>query len=120
MRPVPLKPVVCVAMRSLPAAAGGALVAGAAGPGQIFATVPIVCQSVKHNISVDMLQCAGVGFAGNAKKEKSTMSQSPMFEKGLQVRKEVLGEDYVNKSIAGADEFTRTMAEWSTEFCWGA
>ena len=36
------------------------------------------------------------------------------------VRKEGLGEDYVNKSIAGADEFTRTMAEWSTEFCWGA
>lgn len=43
---------------------------------------------------------------------------SELFEKGLKVRKEVLGEDYVNKSIAGADEFTRTMAEWSTEFCW--
>ena len=43
-----------------------------------------------------------------------------LFDKGLKVRKEVLGEDYVNKSIAGADEFTRTMAEWSTEFCWGA
>jgi len=48
------------------------------------------------------------------------MSNSPLFEEGLNVRKEVLGEDYVNKSIAGADEFTRTMAEWSTEFCWGA
>ena len=48
------------------------------------------------------------------------MSKSELFEKGLQVRKDVLGEDYVNKSIAGADEFTRTMAEWSTEFCWGA
>ena len=45
---------------------------------------------------------------------------SELFEKGLKIRKEVLGEDYVNKSIAGADEFTRTMAEWSTEFCWGA
>ena len=45
---------------------------------------------------------------------------SELFDKGLKVRKEVLGEDYVNKSIAGADEFTRTMAEWSTEFCWGA
>ena len=44
---------------------------------------------------------------------------SELFDKGLKVRKEVLGEDYVNKSIAGADEFTRTMAEWSTEFCWG-
>ncbi|MBN9265251.1 MAG: 4-carboxymuconolactone decarboxylase [Alphaproteobacteria bacterium 64-6] len=43
-----------------------------------------------------------------------------LFEKGLAVRKEVLGEDYVNRSIAGADEFTRTMAEWSTSYCWGA
>jgi 4-carboxymuconolactone decarboxylase len=48
------------------------------------------------------------------------MSKTELFERGLKVRKEVLGEDYVNKSIAGADEFTRTMAEWSTEFCWGA
>lgn len=48
------------------------------------------------------------------------MSKTELFEKGLKVRKEVLGEDYVNKSIAGGDEFTRTMAEWSTEFCWGA
>src|SRR6202012_4265411 len=47
------------------------------------------------------------------------MSKTELFEKGLKVRKEVLGEDYVNKSIAGADDFTRTMAEWSTEFCWG-
>ena len=48
------------------------------------------------------------------------MSDETLFERGLKIRKEVLGEDYVNKSIAGADEFTRTMAEWSTEFCWGA
>jgi 4-carboxymuconolactone decarboxylase len=48
------------------------------------------------------------------------MSEKSLFDKGLKIRKEVLGEDYVNKSIAGADDFTRTMAEWSTEFCWGA
>ncbi|MEQ1615763.1 MAG: carboxymuconolactone decarboxylase family protein [Hyphomicrobiaceae bacterium] len=48
------------------------------------------------------------------------MSEKSLFDKGLKVRKEVLGEDYVNKSIAGADEFTRTMAEWSTAYCWGA
>jgi len=48
------------------------------------------------------------------------MSDDSLFDRGLKVRKEVLGEDYVNASIAGADEFTRTMAEWSTEFCWGA
>jgi len=48
------------------------------------------------------------------------MTDETLFDRGLKIRKEVLGEDYVNKSIAGADDFTRTMAEWSTEFCWGA
>jgi 4-carboxymuconolactone decarboxylase len=53
-------------------------------------------------------------------REGDVMTEESLFEKGLKVRKEVLGEDYVNKSIAGADEFTRTMAEWSTAYCWGA
>jgi len=48
------------------------------------------------------------------------MTDETLFDRGLKIRKEVLGEDYVNNSIAGADDFTRTMAEWSTEFCWGA
>ncbi len=48
------------------------------------------------------------------------MIDQSLFEKGLEVRKEVLGADHVEKSIAKADEFTRTMAEWSTAYCWGA
>jgi 4-carboxymuconolactone decarboxylase len=47
-------------------------------------------------------------------------TETNLYDKGLEVRKAVLGEDYVNKSIAGADAFTRTMAEWSTAYCWGA
>ena len=46
------------------------------------------------------------------------MSRSK-FEKGLALRKQVLGTDYVEKSIAGADDFSRAMQELSTEFCWG-
>lgn len=42
------------------------------------------------------------------------------FEQGLALRKQVLGSDYVEKSIAGADDFSRAMQELSTEFCWGA
>jgi 4-carboxymuconolactone decarboxylase len=48
------------------------------------------------------------------------MTEDDLFEKGLAIRKEVLGADYVERSIAGADDFTRTMAEWSTAYCWGA
>jgi len=41
------------------------------------------------------------------------------FEKGLAVRREVLGADYVDKAIADADEFTRPMQQLVTEYCWG-
>lgn len=41
------------------------------------------------------------------------------FEKGLKIRREVLGADYVDKSIANADDFNRPMQELVTEYCWG-
>lgn len=43
-----------------------------------------------------------------------------VYERGLQLRKDVLGEDYVNRSLANADEFSRPMQDLSTEYCWGA
>lgn len=42
-----------------------------------------------------------------------------LFEKGLVVRKAVLGAAYVEKSLASADDFSRPIQELSTEFCWG-
>lgn len=42
------------------------------------------------------------------------------YERGLQVRKEVVGVEYVEKSIAEADEFTRPLQELVTTYCWGA
>ena len=45
---------------------------------------------------------------------------SELFEKGLAVRKEVLGKEYVEKSIKGADEFSLAMQEFATEAAWGA
>lgn len=41
------------------------------------------------------------------------------FEKGLKLRKQVLGAEYVERSLAGADEFSMPMQELSTEYCWG-
>ena len=45
---------------------------------------------------------------------------SELFDKGLAVRKEVLGAEYVEKSIKGADEFALAMQEFATETAWGA
>ena len=41
------------------------------------------------------------------------------FEKGLATRREVFGAEYVDKAIAGADDFNRPMQELVTEYCWG-
>ncbi len=43
-----------------------------------------------------------------------------IYERGLAVRKEVVGGDYVNKALAEADEFTRPLQELVTSYCWGA
>ena len=44
---------------------------------------------------------------------------SERFERGMKVRREVLGAAYVDKSMAEADEFSRPMQELVTEYCWG-
>ena len=46
------------------------------------------------------------------------MSQD-LNARGTEIRKAVLGKDYVEKSIAGADDFSRPMLELATEYCWG-
>lgn len=43
-----------------------------------------------------------------------------LFEKGLEVRRAVLGKDFVDKSISDADDFTRPLQELITEYCWGS
>jgi 4-carboxymuconolactone decarboxylase len=43
-----------------------------------------------------------------------------VFEKGLAIRKETLGEEFVEKSFASADAFNRPMQELVTGYCWGA
>ena len=42
-----------------------------------------------------------------------------LFEKGLRVRREVVGEDTVDGWLEATDEFTRPLEELTTEFGWG-
>ena len=42
-----------------------------------------------------------------------------LFDKGLKVRREVLGSEYVDNAIKNADDFSRPLQEFVTEYCWG-
>jgi 4-carboxymuconolactone decarboxylase len=43
-----------------------------------------------------------------------------LFEKGLAIRKSVLGAEFVDKAIAAADDFNMPLQRLVTEYCWGA
>ena len=43
-----------------------------------------------------------------------------LFEEGLATRKKVLGNEYVEKSIGNADDFTMQLQKFVTTHCWGA
>lgn len=53
--------------------------------------------------------------------DTSKFDNTEAFQNGLEVRTEVLGEDYVNASIekGAADPFTRKLQQFATEFAWG-
>lgn len=44
-----------------------------------------------------------------------------MFDKGLEIRRAVLGADYVDKAVGAgrADPFTKPLQELVTQYCWG-
>ena len=47
-------------------------------------------------------------------------SRSQLFKDGLTIRREVLGAEYVDNAIKNADDFSRPMQDFTTEYCWGA
>ena len=42
-----------------------------------------------------------------------------LFEDGLNLRREVLGAEYVDKSVASANDFMMAFQHITTEWCWG-
>ncbi len=47
------------------------------------------------------------------------MDSQERYERGLGIRKEVLGAEYVEASLRAADDFTRDLQRLVTEYAWG-
>jgi 4-carboxymuconolactone decarboxylase len=41
------------------------------------------------------------------------------YDKGLRIRRETLGDSYVDKALAQADDFTQDLQQLVTTYCWG-
>lgn len=42
------------------------------------------------------------------------------YDKGREIRAAVLGQAYVDRAMASADEFSQPLQDLVTEYCWGA
>jgi len=49
--------------------------------------------------------------------KNETMAE--LFDRGLALRREVLGAEYVDKSVSSANEFMTAFQRITTEWCWG-
>ena len=47
-------------------------------------------------------------------------TRKDLFDTGLAIRREVVGADYVDRSLQTADDFNRPFQELITEYAWGA
>ena len=42
-----------------------------------------------------------------------------LYDQGLKIRREVVGDAYVDASLKNADDFSQPMQELVTQYCWG-
>jgi 4-carboxymuconolactone decarboxylase len=47
-----------------------------------------------------------------------TKPRGEKFDRGLKTRRDVLGDAYVDKSLAAANEFNWPLQKLTTEYCW--
>ena len=50
---------------------------------------------------------------------KNESIKSEKYEKGMKVRREVMGDEFVDKALNAATDFNRPLQEFVTENCWG-
>ena len=41
------------------------------------------------------------------------------YQRGLETRRAVLGDEHVDRSVADVSDFSRPIQELVTEYCWG-
>jgi 4-carboxymuconolactone decarboxylase len=74
----------------------------------------------RHNADCLTVCLSGGQVRGRQGRMCHLMSENKRFDRGLEIRREVLGSAHVDKSLANATDFGRPLQELVTEYCWGS
>ena len=47
------------------------------------------------------------------------MTDEERYEAGIAIRRKVLGDAYVDRALAGADDFSKPLQDLVSRYCWG-
>jgi 4-carboxymuconolactone decarboxylase len=83
---------------------------------------PLYTVMLALNAGTDLLQARVrlSQFGGALSRIKGISMNKELFDKGLAIRKSVIGAEFVDKALATADDFNMPLQELVTEYCWGA
>jgi 4-carboxymuconolactone decarboxylase len=59
-------------------------------------------------------------FAKNQHHSGGSTMDKALYDRGMTMRRKVLGDDYVDRAVANTDDFNRQFQELLTTYCWGA
>jgi 4-carboxymuconolactone decarboxylase len=54
------------------------------------------------------------------KMDQDQSAKSDTWRRGMQVRRQVLGDEYVDRTLGAADSFSSDLQDYITEHAWGA
>jgi 4-carboxymuconolactone decarboxylase len=57
---------------------------------------------------------------GGAMPRRTHTMDKATYDKGLAVRRAVLGDEYVDAALKSTDDFNRPLQDMLNEYCWGA
>lgn len=62
---------------------------------------------------------SSLGDAVKEPQEEPPLAAGELYEHGLEIRRQVLGPKYVERSLGDVDDFNRDFQRFITEYCWG-
>ena len=79
----------------------------------------VVLEGVRHLAPAERPEDVARMLRAHFLGEEPTTARQPSYDEGLSVRREVLGDEHVDRSLAGATDLTEEFQDFITTYAWG-
>src|SRR6185312_7770640 len=81
---------------------------------------PMMAIFIRREWTKSVCFCQHQPIRRNRPSSKEAFMDKALYDKGMAMRRKVLGDEYVDRAVANTDDFNRKFQDLLNEFCWGA